>query len=183
MNKNKGNTPPPPAFSYKKQAFTLIELLVVVLIIGILSAVALPQYTKAVEKSKSAEGLTNLKAVVQASEIYNMENQSYPALGDWDSITISFPGEREYYASVDADVWKSGEWRYYLGYAGGEVWARYGSEARGYYFRYSPADKKYYCSVYNASQKFELHKQLCAVYCKNNPQYAEHSDRLTCIIP
>ena len=56
-----------------KQAFTLIELLVVVLIIGILSAIALPQYTTAVEKSRVAEALTNHRMLQRYVEIYMLE--------------------------------------------------------------------------------------------------------------
>lgn len=56
-----------------KSGFTLIELLVVVLIIGILSAVALPQYTKTVNKSRVATLEPVLKSIYQAGQLAVLE--------------------------------------------------------------------------------------------------------------
>ena len=60
-----------------KKGFTLTELLVVVLIIGILSSVALPQYMKSVEKARATEAIELLGTLVRAETAYFLSNDTY----------------------------------------------------------------------------------------------------------
>ena len=69
--------------------FTLIELLVVVLIIGILSAIALPQYQKAVAKTRLATLKNLTKAIATAQEVYYMANGEYA--DDFEKLDIQLP--------------------------------------------------------------------------------------------
>lgn len=61
------------------RGFTLIELLVVITIIGILAAIALPNYIKAKDKAKEVEVKANLHTIQIALERYNTDNKAYPA--------------------------------------------------------------------------------------------------------
>ncbi len=80
------------------QAFTLIELLVVVLIVGILSAIALPQYQKAVARTRATEALINLQNLYNAEKVYFLANNMYTT--DMTQLDIEFPTSEYYQFSV-----------------------------------------------------------------------------------
>lgn len=89
-----------------KKGFTLIELLVVVLIIGILSSVALPQYQMAVMKSRVSSILPVLKNSLYALDSYYMANGSFTR--EWDAIDIVPDGCTHNSNSNAADIYVCG---------------------------------------------------------------------------
>src|SRR5512140_181980 len=82
-----------------KKGFTLIELMIVVAIIGILAAIAIPNFLKFQAKSKQSEAKSNLGAIFTGEMAYFGEANTY---GDFPAINWSPSGTPRYHYQLGA---------------------------------------------------------------------------------
>ena len=152
--------------------FTLIELLVVVLIIGILAAMALPQYFKAVERSRMTEAITLMDSVVKAQRLKFLQTNHY--VEDFRGLDVSPKGAtgHRYYTKGDPRTGRGGN--------GFEILLSNGVFARSFvdafrmvdgHYRHPSLQYQYYLERYYQSDNvscFGLNQagmELCADFC------------------
>ena len=149
----------------EKKAFTLIELLGVVLIIGILAAVALPKYQKAVEKARMAEAVNNVYAIARAHQIYYLGKGSYLGDTEINKLDITIPGALD--SSWSQNRIRTKYFIYSPDGAGNHYFALAqrvpkGSAGKVYYIYILPAEpQRVHCYVYSDGSATNIQKELC----------------------
>jgi len=99
----------------KRQAgFTLIEIMVVVIIIGLLSAMILPNMFAKVDQATLIKAKNDISKIESAVQLYRLDNFSYPSTSDGIQALVTNPGKSTWTGYLDAvpkDPWNN-EYQY-----------------------------------------------------------------------
>lgn len=91
----------------KAKGFTLVEILIVVVILGILAAIVIPQFTSASESAKLSSTVTQLQSLRSQLELYQLEhNGNYP--GTTPTTSAAFVSSADFWADLTGETDVSG---------------------------------------------------------------------------
>jgi general secretion pathway protein G len=93
-----------------KAGFTLVEILIVVVILGILAAIVIPQFTEASTEAKTSSLMSDLQTVRSQVELYKVQHNDALPGGGTASFTEALTGKTD----IDGDVAAAGEYGPYL---------------------------------------------------------------------
>ena len=134
-------------------------MLVVVLIIGILAAIALPQYKQVVLRSKFAKVKANVQALASAMERYYLVNNAYPPSFSRLDVEVKNTATEKYYTNGKGDIGvdlydSSGRYmlNYYIILSSSNYTTYYGQNVKKGVF---------YCIAYNRPGLYEFLKKIC----------------------
>ncbi len=74
-----------------RKGFTLVEILIVVIILGILAAIVIPQFTNASEEARLSSLKSNLQSIRAQLQLYRMKNDAFPPAATFETLMTKDP--------------------------------------------------------------------------------------------
>lgn len=90
-----------------RKGFTLVEILIVVVILGILAAIVVPQFTNATQDAQAGNIKAQLDTLNNQIELFRARTNGYPVIGDYTAASVSNPAHLSWGTMIDGGYVKA----------------------------------------------------------------------------